>query len=198
MKINCPAVPETADQYSDRSIINELGDKSGLGLLRQGQDKKGKYWQINNELFRQFILTRNETFFAVDLCASDNSRQEVVQPAPTYNITNNYIHVSNNFFNPGDAVNAIQSLLALKESAERRGKLALPEPKLITDAVQCLPYQQSGWEKLDDSEKDEKMDEYTDKIFESGSFEVDNIKRNTDEEVFAFTITTRANVRDQL
>ena len=152
-----------------REQIKHLGDRSGLGLLIHDSDENGEYWRININLYQEYILTKEDTFFTEDITTIESKNSEPDQSGTTY-IQNNYFTVNNNFFNPDDAV---KSLLMLKEMATSK-RLALPD-KTVTDAIQCLPYEQSGWDKLSEEEKDEQMDGYADTIFASGQFKADRL-----------------------
>ena len=157
--------------YEDEIVsvrdINQLGDKSGLGLLIHGSDDKGNYWRINTELYREFVISKSEDFFAADVTPAKTSI-EIVQPAPTY-ITN-YFTVNNNFFNPDAAVN---SLLLLKGMAEQSGRLLLPDQARIAEAVQCLPYQKPG-----EQQTEEQLVEFADKTLTSGEFRADALSED--------------------
>lgn len=150
--------------------INQLGDHSGLGLLIHGSDSNGKYWKINAELFRRFIIDKGDDFFSAALSVPEKKTEASASPAPT-TVQNYYFTANNYFFNPNDAV---KSLVALKEIVERRN-LPSQNNSYLTEAVQSLPYQQSGWDSLDDQQKDEQMDDYADKIFASGEFRADSL-----------------------
>ncbi len=165
--------------YEDEIVsvrnINQLGDKSGLGLLTHGSDDKGNYWRINTELYREIVISKSEDFFAADVTPA-KINIEVPQAAPTY-ITN-YITVNNNFFNPDAAVN---SLLLLKGMAERSGQLLLPDQARIAEAVQCLPYQQPG-----EQQTEEQLVEFADKTLTSGEFRADSL---SDDQMSRFFLT---------
>ena len=149
--------------------INQLGDHSGLGLLIHGDDENGRFWKINSKLFSYFIENKGDSFYSAEIVPAE--KKEEVQTNPTY-IQNNYYTVNNNFFNPSSAVEA---MLNLKKLVGSQQQILLPDIHLMTSAVQQLPYQQSGWDDMDDEEKDEKMIEYADGIFSSGDFRADSL-----------------------
>lgn len=137
--------------------INQLGDHSGLGLLIHDSDEIGKYWRVNSEIFKYFIVSKEDTFFATDITPIETVKDDASRPGTTY-IQNAYFNVNNNFFNPNDAV---KSLLVLKEIATCKQLPAAPT-KALTDAIQCLPYEQEGWDKLTDEQKDEQTGAFAD------------------------------------
>ncbi len=160
------------DLMNDIGRVNQLGDHSGLGLLVHGSDENGKYWTVNSQLYEQYILRKSDAFYSADIKVPEKKISPAV--APTY-IQNNYYTVNNNIFSPESAVSALMDLKKLVGNSE---KLLLPGNRVITEAVQQLPFQQEGWESLDDDEKDARADEYADKVFESGGFSSDSLSDN--------------------
>lgn len=143
--------------------INQLGDNSGLGLIIHDSDDAGRYWCINSRLFSDYILKRTDEFYSNDIINAVSDIQLETQPI-TY-IQNNYYTVNNNFFDAGNAFQALVNLKSLVES-----NAANSDNSLIEAAVKQLPYQQPEWNDLEEEQKDERMDEYADKVFESESF----------------------------
>jgi len=155
--------------------INQLGDHSGLGLLIHDTDSSGKYWRINSLIYSEYILRKTDSFYSAGIKTQDTN-SESTPPSTTTYIQNNYYNINNNFFNPDAALEALVSLKSLIGSGIQ--PMALPEDGIINNAIKQLPYQQSEWDSLDDTQKDEKMGEYADKIFESGDFSSDALSDN--------------------
>lgn len=159
-------------EYQSRGIIgkiNQLGDNSGLGLVIHGEDENGIFWKINSLLYQEFIVRRRELFDAAEIKTSE--KNESVESKTTY-IQNNYYTVNNNFFDPDSALDA---LVGLKQLMNRDVTLGLPDKTVVVDAIQKLPFQQDGWESLDELQREEKADEYADRIFESSDFRADSL-----------------------
>ena len=160
------------DLMNDIGRVNQLGDHSGLGLLVHGADENGKYWTVNSQIYEQYILRKSDAFYSAEIKVPEKEVTPVA--APTY-IQNNYYTVNNNIFSPESAVSALMDLKRLVGNSE---KLLLPGDRVFTEAVQQLPFQQEGWESLDDAEKDARADDYADKVFESGGFSSDSLSDN--------------------
>lgn len=160
------------DLMNDIGRVNQLGDHSGLGLLVHGADENGKYWTVNSQIYEQYILRKSDAFYSAEIKVPEKEATPVA--APTY-IQNNYYTVNNNIFSPESAVSALMDLKRLVGNSE---KLLLPGDRVFTEAVQQLPFQQEGWESLDDAEKDARADDYADKVFESGGFSSDSLSDN--------------------
>lgn len=160
------------DLMNDIGRVNQLGDHSGLGLLVHGADENGKYWTVNSQIYEQYILRKSDAFYSAEIKVLEKEATPVA--APTY-IQNNYYTVNNNIFSPESAVSALMDLKRLVGNSE---KLLLPGDRVFTEAVQQLPFQQEGWESLDDAEKDARADDYADKVFESGGFSSDSLSDN--------------------
>ena len=155
--------------------INQLGDISGLGLLIHEDVENGRYWSINSKLFATFILNKSEMFYSADVVSSSSANEEIKQNSTTYNIQNNYYTVNNNFFNPS---NAVEALLNLKKMVGTQDQILLPDNELMTAVIKQLPYEQAGWDSMEQEEKEEKMEEYTDRIFSSSDFRADSLSEN--------------------
>ena len=160
------------DLMNDIGRVNQLGDHSGLGLLVHGADENGKYWTVNSQIYEQYILRKSDAFYSAEIKVLEKEATPVA--APTY-IQNNYYTVNNNIFSPESAVSALMDLKRLVGNSE---KLLLPGDRVFTEAVQQLPFQQEGWESLDDAEKDARADDYADKVFKSGGFSSDSLSDN--------------------
>lgn len=160
------------DLMNDIGRVNQLGDHSGLGLLVHGADENGKYWTVNSQIYEQYILRKSDAFYSAEIKVPEKEASPVA--APTY-IQNNYYTVNNNIFSPENAVSALMDLKRLVGNSE---KLLLPGDRVFTEAVQQLPFQQEGWESLDDAEKDARADDYAEKVFESGGFSSDSLSDN--------------------
>lgn len=160
------------DLMNDIGRVNQLGDHSGLGLLVHGADENGKYWTVNSQIYEQYILRKSDAFYSAEIKVPEKEASPLA--APTY-IQNNYYTVNNNIFSPESAVSALMDLKRLVGNSE---KLLLPGDRVFTEVVQQLPFQQEGWESLDDAEKDARADDYADKVFESGGFSSDSLSDN--------------------
>lgn len=169
------------DLMNDIGRVNQLGDHSGLGLLVHGADENGKYWTVNSQIYEQYILRKSDAFYSAEIKVPEKEASPVA--APTY-IQNNYYTVNNNIFSPENAVSALMDLKRLVGNSE---KLLLPGDRVFTEAVQQLPFQQEGWESLDDAEKDARADDYAEKVFESGGFSSDSL---SDNQMQRFHLTT--------
>lgn len=177
-------------EYQSRGIIgkiNQLGDNSGLGLAIHAEDDNGVFWKMNSVLYQEFIVRRRDLFNAAEIKIS--AQTEKVEVQPTY-IQNNYYTVNNNFFNPDSA---LEALVSLKQLASRGNVMALPDEQTVTEAIQQLPFQQDGWDSLDEGQREEKADEYADKIFESSDFKAEML---SDSQMKRFNITQ--NILDNL
>ncbi len=155
--------------------INQLGDNSGLGLIVHSSDENGVYWKLNSRIFEEYIQ-RDETGFYSAEITTDEQLKEIPEYAasPTY-IQNNYYTVNNNFFNPESAYDA---LLRIKRAIGGESLEPVQSVPLISSAIQQLPYQQSGWENLDDDEKEEQLDSYADRVFDSDAFHADSLSES--------------------
>jgi len=166
--------------------INQLGDNSGLGLVIHDEDDTGVYWKLVSKLFGEFIIRRRDLFESAQIKTSTSSD---AQPTYIQNI-NNYFNVTNNIFDPDSA---LEALVNLKQLVGHNMLSALPDEKMITSAVQQLPFQQDGWEALDEEEREEKVEAYADKIFESSDFRSDSL---TETQMSRFHLTQ--NILDNL
>ena len=155
--------------------INQLGDNSGLGLIVHASDENGVYWRLNSRILEEYIKRNEEDFYSSEIITGEptNNTQEATG-SPTY-IQNNYYTVNNNFFNPESAYDA---LLRIKRAIAGESLGPASSLPLISSAVQQLPYQQPGWENLDDDEKEEKLDSYADRVFDSDAFHADSLSES--------------------
>ncbi len=163
-------------EFQERGIIgkiNQLGDNSGLGLVIHNSDDDGIYWKINSRLYKEFIIRKRELFDSAEI-KSNEKDDKISQVNQTTYIQNNY-YVNNNFFNPDGA---LEALVSLKQMLTNHNTAMLPDNQMIESAVQQLPFQQDGWDVLDDQQKDEKVDEYAEKIFGSNDFKADALSEN--------------------
>ena len=163
-------------EYQDRGIIgkiNQLGDNSGLGLVIHSSDDEGIYWTLNSKLYKEFIIRRRAQFDAADI-KSNEKEEKIQQVTQTTYVQNNY-YVNNNFFNPDGA---LEALVNLKQLVSNHPTAMLPDSQIVESAVQQLPFQQEGWESLDDEQKEEKVDAYAEKIFGSNDFKTDSLSEN--------------------
>lgn len=152
--------------------INQLGDNSGLGLIVHASDEDGVYWKLNSRIFEEYIRRKEDEFYSSAISESEPAdAAQGASVAPMY-IQNNYYTVNNNFFNPESAFDA---LLKIKRAV---GGESLGTPQsmpLLSSAIQQLPYQQTGWESLEDEEKEDKLNLYADKVFDSDAFRADSL-----------------------
>lgn len=163
---------------SNREImpeINKLGDHSGLGLLVHGTDDNGKFWRLNTKLYKEFIIRKTDVFYSTGIKENNEKDPNSGIPTNATYIQNNYYTVNNNFFNP-DA--ALEALISLKSIVGSTQPIGLPSDGVVTAALQQLPYQQPGWEALDEKQQDEQMEEYAEKIFESDDFGTEALSDN--------------------
>ena len=159
-------------EYQKRGIIgkiNQLGDNSGLGLIIHDEDNNGVFWKLNSLLYQEFIVRRRDLFDAAAIKIPGQTDKIAVQP--TY-IQNNYYTVNNNFFN---ADNALEALVNLKQLVGQGNVMGLPDKQVVAEAIQQLPFQQDGWDTLDEVQKEETVEAYADKIFESADFRTDSL-----------------------
>ena len=163
------------NEYQERGIIgkiNQLGDNSGLGLIKHFSDEGGVFWTLNSRVYREFINRKRDLFDGAIIKQSDSSVVENVTQN-TY-VQNNYYTV-NNFFS---ADGALEALMNLKRLATEKPQLSLPYKDILSSAIQQLPFQQDGWESLDDEQKEDQASEYAEKIFEADEFKTDKLSEN--------------------
>lgn len=160
------------DLMNDIGRVNQLGDHSGLGLLVNSTDENGKYWMVNSQIYEQYILQKSEAFYSADIKTLKKEISPTV--APTY-IQNNYYTVNNNIFSPESAVSALMNLKSLVGNSNQ---LLLSGDTIFTEAIHQLPFQQEGWEALNDDEKDARADDYAQRVFENGGFSSDSLSEN--------------------
>lgn len=163
--------------------INQLGNKSGLGLLTKCVDSNGSFWTPNSMLFERFILDRPNDFFsaAITPLREEATSSEPVQPTVVQYITNNIM--VNNVFSPD---NAVKALAGLKQFIANGAMVAAPPEKLLSETVQQLPFYQDEWAVMDDEQKDAKLDEYAESVFESEDFQFDSL---SDSQMTRFFLT---------
>lgn len=155
--------------------INQLGDHSGLGLIVHESDENGEYWRVNSRIFEEYIRRNEEEFYSADITTEkQNKEAEEYIASPTY-IQNNYYTVNNNFFNPETAYDA---LLRIKRAIGTDNLGPVQNVPLISSAIQQLPYHQTGWESLEDDEKEEKLDSYAETVFDSKAFCADSLSES--------------------
>ena len=164
--------------------VHALGNSSGLGLLVKEIRANGTFWAINSLLFERFILDRHSDFYSTTITTPHDNVVIVEQPQPpvVQYITNNI--VVNNVFNPEDAVKA---LAGLKNFISSGSPDTVPPERLLGDVVRQLPFHQAEWEHLEDSQKDAKLDEYAESVFESEDFQFDTL---SDSQMTRFFLTT--------
>ncbi len=155
--------------------INQLGDNSGLGLIVHASDEDGVYWKLNSRIFEEYIQQNEDEFYSAEITTDDQNKDpQEYASSPTY-IQNNYYTVNNNFFNPESAYDA---LLRIKRAIGGESLGPVQNVPLISSAIQQLPYQQTGWEALEDDEKEEKLNSYADKVFDSDAFHADSLSES--------------------
>lgn len=155
--------------------INQLGDNSGLGLIVHASDEDGVYWKLNSRIFEEYIRQNEDEFYSAEITTDDQNKDpQEYASSPTY-IQNNYYTVNNNFFNPESAYDA---LLRIKRAIGGESLGPVQNVPLISSAIQQLPYQQTGWEALEDDEKEEKLNSYADKVFDSDAFHADSLSES--------------------
>ena len=155
--------------------INQLGDNSGLGLIVHASDENGTYWKLNSRIFEEFIRQNEEAFYSAEITTdSQNKEAQTNVPSPTY-IQNNYYTVHNNIFS---SENAFDALIRIKKALSGDSLGSAPNLPLISSAIQQLPYHQDGWDRLDEDEKEEELDSYAEKVFDSADFHTDSLSES--------------------
>lgn len=152
--------------------INQLGDNSGLGLIVHSSDENGIFWKLNSGIFAEFIQRKEDEFFSSEITENEPVIIAQEPSSPQTYIQNNYYTVNNNFFNPESAYDA---LLKIKRAIGGESFGPAQSVPLISSAIQQLPYQQTGWESLEDEEKEDKLNSYADKVFDSDAFHADSL-----------------------
>ena len=155
--------------------INQLGDNSGLGLIVHSSDENGNFWKLNSGIFAEFIHRKEDEFYSSEIAENEPVIISQEPNTPQTYIQNNYYTVNNNFFNPESAYDA---LLKIKRAIGGGSFGPAKSVPLISSAIQQLPYQQTGWESLEDEEKEDKLNTYADKVFESDAFHADSLSES--------------------
>lgn len=159
-------------ERGDIGKINQLGNKSGLGLLVKKTGTNGAVWSANSLLFERYVLDRTGDFYAAAI-KEPVVPAEPVQPPVVQYITNNIM--VNNVFSPD---NAVKALAGLKQFLSSGSPVIAPPERLLSETVQQLPFYQDEWAAMDDEQKDAKLDEYAESVFESEDFQFDSLSES--------------------
>lgn len=159
-------------ERGDIGKINQLGNKSGLGLLVKKTGSNGTDWSVNSVLFERYVMDRTSDFYAAAI-KETVSLEEPAHPPVIQYITNNIM--VNNVFSPD---NAVKALAGLKQFLSSGTPVIAPPERLLSETVQQLPFYQNEWAVLDDEEKDAKLDEYAESVFESEEFQFESLSES--------------------
>lgn len=159
-------------ERGDIGKVNQLGNKSGLGLLVKKAGSNGTVWSANSLLFERYVLDRTSDFYAAAI-KEPILPAEPVQPPVVQYITNNIM--VNNVFSPD---NAVKALAGLKQFLSSGSPVFAPPERLLSETVQQLPFYQDEWAAMNDEQKDAKLDEYAESVFESEDFQFDSLSES--------------------
>ncbi len=155
------------DAKTELSKLAELSDDVGRGLLHVKKEGE-KIWEVNNVLFRNYILSCGTNFYEekIESAANEEITRAETQITNIYNIEGNLIQSqTNNILNIENAVAGLEDLQRLV-----RGNPVLLDETQAMKKLDYLPFRQEVWSEMDEDEQEEELEKYADGIFSSEIF----------------------------
>lgn len=154
------------DTILDISKLAELSDVSGRGLLHAIKDEDESSWNVNVELFRQYVVDCGTEFYheKQEKCTAET----VSVPSVTqiYNINGPYIeNQTNNTINIDNAIAGLEDLQKLVH-----GKAFLIESEQAARKLEYLPFKNNAWKEMNADDQEQALEKYAEGIFASDIF----------------------------
>ncbi|MBQ8982173.1 MAG: ATP-binding protein [Lachnospiraceae bacterium] len=153
----------------ESSKLAELSDDVGRGLLHIIKDNDEKTWNINIDLFRQYIVDCGSDFYLETEKETTNSDALPLSESRVtniYNIEGNFINSqTNNILNIENAITGLEDLQKLVS-----GNTLLLEEGQVSKKLEFLPFRQEVWTEMNEEEQEQELEKYAEGVFSSDIF----------------------------